>query len=118
MNQVLITIDNSLESFTELLKEQGQRTVRSLQAGSFFFFFFLDIFFIYISNAIPKIPYALPPTPHAGRFLINTNTQPSRAQLSAHWVARRMEGTALPGALPSPSGRHGHRASVSFMYVL
>jgi hypothetical protein len=28
---------------------------------SFFFFnFLLDIFFIYISNAIPKVPYALP----------------------------------------------------------
>jgi hypothetical protein len=27
----------------------------------FFFNFLLDIFFIYISNAIPKVPYALPP---------------------------------------------------------
>jgi hypothetical protein len=26
----------------------------------FFFFFLLDIFFIYISNAIPKVPYTLP----------------------------------------------------------
>jgi hypothetical protein len=26
-----------------------------------FFFFLLDIFFIYISNAIPKVPYTLPP---------------------------------------------------------
>jgi hypothetical protein len=24
------------------------------------YFFFLDIFFIYISNAIPKVPYSLP----------------------------------------------------------
>jgi hypothetical protein len=33
--------------------------------ASFFFKFFkfilLDIFFIYISNAIPKVPYTLPP---------------------------------------------------------
>jgi hypothetical protein len=28
---------------------------------SFFFLFLLDIFFIYISNAIPKAPYTLPP---------------------------------------------------------
>jgi hypothetical protein len=27
----------------------------------FFFFFLLDIFFIYISNAIPKVPYTLSP---------------------------------------------------------
>jgi hypothetical protein len=27
----------------------------------FFFYFLLDIFFIYISNAIPKVPYTLPP---------------------------------------------------------
>jgi hypothetical protein len=25
-----------------------------------FFFFLLDIFFIYISNAIPKVPYTFP----------------------------------------------------------
>jgi hypothetical protein len=25
------------------------------------FFFLLDILFIYISNAIPKVPYTLPP---------------------------------------------------------
>jgi hypothetical protein len=29
----------------------------------FFSNFLLDIFFIYISNAIPKVPYTLPPTP-------------------------------------------------------
>jgi hypothetical protein len=27
----------------------------------FIFIFYLDIFFIYISNAIPKVPYKLPP---------------------------------------------------------
>jgi hypothetical protein len=36
------------------------------------FLFLLDIFFIYISNAIPKVPYTLPllctPT-HTSRFL-------------------------------------------------
>jgi hypothetical protein len=26
-----------------------------------FIYFLLDIFFIYISNAIPKVPYTLPP---------------------------------------------------------
>jgi len=29
--------------------------------GFFMYLFLLDIFFIYISNAIPKIPYILPP---------------------------------------------------------
>jgi hypothetical protein len=29
------------------------------ELNSFFFFFLLDIFFIYISNAIPKVPYKL-----------------------------------------------------------
>jgi hypothetical protein len=28
------------------------------------FFFLLDIFFIYISNAIPKVSYILPTIPH------------------------------------------------------
>jgi hypothetical protein len=28
--------------------------------ANFFFKFLLDIFFIYISNAIPKVPYTLP----------------------------------------------------------
>jgi hypothetical protein len=28
----------------------------------YFFFILLDIFFIYISNAILKVPYTLPPT--------------------------------------------------------
>jgi hypothetical protein len=32
----------------------------SLERVVFFFNFLLDIFFIYISNAIPKVPYALP----------------------------------------------------------
>ena len=31
-----------------------------LQSDYFFFNFSLDIFFIYISNAIPKVPYTLP----------------------------------------------------------
>jgi hypothetical protein len=30
---------------------------------AFFYVFLLDIFFIYISNAIPKVPYTLPPAP-------------------------------------------------------
>jgi hypothetical protein len=28
--------------------------------GSFLIYFLLDIFFIYISDAIPKVPYTLP----------------------------------------------------------
>jgi hypothetical protein len=32
----------------------------TLVEGCFFFIFLLDIFFIYISNAIPKVPYTLP----------------------------------------------------------
>jgi hypothetical protein len=38
----------------------------------FFFNFLLDIFFIYISNAIPKVPYILPhpaPLPTHSNFL-------------------------------------------------
>jgi hypothetical protein len=31
-----------------------------LEEWIFFLFFLLDIFFIYISNAIPKVPYTLP----------------------------------------------------------
>jgi hypothetical protein len=37
-----------------------------------YFFFLLDIFFIYISNAIPKVPYTLlcpAPLPTHSRFL-------------------------------------------------
>jgi hypothetical protein len=34
-----------------------------LNSFSLFFNFLLDIFFIYISNAIPKAPYTLPPDP-------------------------------------------------------
>jgi hypothetical protein len=30
------------------------------KASLFFLIFLLDIFFIYISNAIPKVPYTLP----------------------------------------------------------
>jgi hypothetical protein len=38
-------------------------TLRILATSSVLtvFFFFLDIFFIYISNAILKVPYTLPP---------------------------------------------------------
>jgi hypothetical protein len=34
---------------------------RTMQNTEVFFNFLLDIFFIYISNAIPKVPYTLPP---------------------------------------------------------
>jgi hypothetical protein len=33
------------------------------------FFILLDIFFIYISNAIPKVPYTLPPPCSHSHFL-------------------------------------------------
>jgi hypothetical protein len=33
---------------------------RGLELVFFFLIFLLDIFFIYISNAIPKVPYTLP----------------------------------------------------------
>jgi hypothetical protein len=32
-----------------------------LHPGAIILLFLLDIFFIYISNAIPKVPYTLPP---------------------------------------------------------
>jgi hypothetical protein len=42
----------------------GNWTRRLLEEQSVLFFFFkLGIFFIYISSAIPKVPYTLPPTP-------------------------------------------------------
>jgi hypothetical protein len=44
----------------------GLEEPRVLSLVLFFFFFLiflLDIFFIYISNAIPKVPYTLPPPP-------------------------------------------------------
>jgi hypothetical protein len=43
-----------------------------VSGGFFFFSFLLDIFFIYISNAIPKVPYTLPcpaPLPTHSHFL-------------------------------------------------
>jgi hypothetical protein len=43
----------------------SSRTARDTQKNpvSFFFSnFLLDVFFIYISNAIPKVPYTLPPS--------------------------------------------------------
>jgi hypothetical protein len=41
----------------------SKELAQSLFHRKFYFFliFLLDIFFIYISNAIPKIPYTLPP---------------------------------------------------------
>jgi hypothetical protein len=46
-------------SLTKGLKlSSGKKT-----AFSFNLFILLDIFFIYISNAIPKVPYTLPPPP-------------------------------------------------------
>ena len=66
VNQVLITIDNSLESFTELLKEQGQRTVRSLQAGSFFF---LDIFLYIHFKYYPENSLCPSPNPPCRQVL-------------------------------------------------
>jgi hypothetical protein len=36
----------------------------------YFYYFLLDIFFIYISNTIPKVPYILPhPAPQPTHFL-------------------------------------------------
>jgi hypothetical protein len=46
---------------------RGSKPVRNLPPWSlhklllFFFNFLLDIFFIYISNVIPEVPYTLPP---------------------------------------------------------
>jgi hypothetical protein len=47
-----------------LLYKQNQSLQFVPQPYFFFFFqFLLGIFFIYISNAIPKVPYTLPPPP-------------------------------------------------------
>jgi hypothetical protein len=44
------------------LSHQSLRKCLTAEAsgGIFFLVFLLDIFFIYISNAIPKVPYILP----------------------------------------------------------
>jgi hypothetical protein len=40
---------------------QAKNTISFIiKINLFFQFFLLDIFFIYISNAIPKVPYTLP----------------------------------------------------------
>jgi hypothetical protein len=55
-------------SFPEkLLSETFRKSIKLILSGQcleaflFFFYFLLDIFFIYISNAIPKVPYTLSP---------------------------------------------------------
>jgi hypothetical protein len=42
------------------MKARATATVSIPDTDAFFFQFLLDIFFIYISNAIPKVPYTLP----------------------------------------------------------
>jgi hypothetical protein len=67
-----------------------------------FFNFLLDIFFIYNSNAIPKVPYTLPPT-----LLSNSPTSTSWRWYSpvlGHIIFIR------PRASPLNDGRLGHAA--------
>jgi hypothetical protein len=53
------------QTYGHLILDKGAKTIQSKKDSIFFFsHFLLDIFFIYISNAIPKVPYTLsPPTP-------------------------------------------------------
>jgi hypothetical protein len=57
--QTVVSCHENVRNSTQVLWEISQ--------CSFFFFFFnvflLGIFLIYISNAIPKVPHTLPPTP-------------------------------------------------------
>jgi hypothetical protein len=55
-------INGSQESGLYLLFGCGLRLEISRKLF-FYFIFLLGIFFIYISNAIPKVPQTLPPTP-------------------------------------------------------
>jgi hypothetical protein len=48
-----------IQNFTYLLRKWNISITELL----FLVSFLLDIFFIYISNAIPKVPYTHPPTP-------------------------------------------------------
>jgi hypothetical protein len=64
--------------------------------------FLLDIFFIYISNTIPKVPYTLPPAP---ALLPNPPTPaswPWHSPVLGHMIFAR------PGASPPIDGRLGH----------
>ena len=68
---------------------------------SLFYYILLDIFFIYISNAIPKVPYTLLPT-----LLPNPPTPTSwlwHSPVLGHMVFAR------PRASPSIDGRLNHR---------
>jgi hypothetical protein len=44
-----------------IMRRQKEEKEKEKEKEKTFFLFFLDIFFIYISNAIPKAPYTLTP---------------------------------------------------------
>ena len=61
-------------------------------------FFLLDIFFIYISNAIPKVPYTLPLLPNPP----TPSSWPWHFPILGHRIFER------PRASPPIDGRLGH----------
>jgi hypothetical protein len=64
--QSYMPIPNVGHDSEQLTSSQAYKIARPpLRTSNFFFsFFFLDIFFIYISNAIPKVPYTTPLLPY------------------------------------------------------
>jgi hypothetical protein len=56
---VLLCLSHSMT----IAEKKKKKEIKIQRCTSLFFFFLLDIFFIYISNAMPKAPYTPHPAP-------------------------------------------------------
>jgi hypothetical protein len=75
----------------ETLQQETEKNEKNHQI-LFFFTFLLDIFFIYISNAILKVPYTLPcpvPQPTYSHFLTLTLAFPCTGAYNLHKTANQ-----------------------------
>jgi hypothetical protein len=65
---IYYTACNNFETISLSQRDQAQKItffMSPFKLNFFFLKFLLDIFFIYISNAITKVPYTLPPPPRS-----------------------------------------------------